>query len=86
MPLKNRRERPDQNKDNSRNDSLNVSNIISSLVQANKGKLVGTGMRFGQKNQEKKESNFDKLEEFKLFPNKKNSSIYQPRIQSNRAE
>lgn len=54
MPLKNRRERPDQNKDNSRNDSLNVSNIISSLVQANKGKLVGTGMRFGQKNQEKK--------------------------------
>ena len=43
-------------------------------------------MRFGQKNHEKKESNFDKLEEFKLFPNKKNSSIYEPRIQSNRAE
>ena len=36
-------------------------------------------MKFGQKN-EKKESNFDKLEEFKLFPNKKNSSIYEPRL------
>ena len=78
MPLKNRRDREGQNKD-TRNDSLNVSNIISSLVEANKGKLVGNGMKFGQKN-EKKESNFDKLEEFKLFPNKKNSSIYEPRL------
>ena len=33
-------------KDTSRNDSLNVSNIISSLVEANKGKLV-TNARFG---------------------------------------
>lgn len=27
----------------------------------------------------KKDNNFDKVEEFKLFPNKKNSSIYEPR-------
>lgn len=48
---------------------MNVSNIISSLVEANRGRIV-TGNRY------KKDSNFDKLEEFKLFPNKKNSSIY----------
>ena len=46
-------------------------------------------MRFGQKNEkaEKKETNFDKVEEFKLFPNKKNSSIYEPRLHTtSRAE
>ena len=35
-----------ENKDNSKNDSMNVSNIISSLVEANKGRIV-TGNRFG---------------------------------------
>jgi hypothetical protein len=28
------------NKDNSKNDSMNVSNIITSLVEANKGKIA----------------------------------------------
>jgi hypothetical protein len=52
---------------------MNVSNIISSLVEANKNKLVANTVnnRFARKN----ETNFDKLEEFKLFPKKKTSSI-----------
>jgi hypothetical protein len=58
---------------------MNVSNIISSLVEANKNRIV-TNTRFGNT---KKETNFDKLEEFKLFPNKKNSSIYEPNTASN---
>jgi 5'-AMP-activated protein kinase catalytic alpha subunit len=70
---------PRENKDNSKNDSMNVSNIISSLVEANKNKIVSS-TRFGNA---KKETNFDKLEEFKLFPNKKNSSIYEPNTASN---
>ena len=80
MPVKTRgREQQTKDpKDTSRNDSLNVSNIITSLVEANKGKLVGQA-RF-QTRQREKDSNFDKLEEFKLFPNKKNSSIYEPRV------
>lgn len=63
-------------KDNSKNDSMNVSNIISSLVEANKNKLVAgtTTNRFNRKN----DANFDKLEEFKIFPKKKTSSIYEP--------
>lgn len=53
---------------------MNVSNIISSLVEANKNKLVaGSGNnRFNRKN----DANFDKLEEFKIFPKKKTNSIY----------
>lgn len=57
------------------NDSFNVSNIITSLVQANKVKLISAN---GQGSKVvKKQDNFDKLEEFKLFPNKRNSSIYE---------
>ena len=52
---------------------MNVSNIISSLVEANKKKLVEPSQKFGKKN----DANFDKLEEFKLFPKKKTSSIYE---------
>lgn len=59
---------------------MNVSNIISSLVEANRGRIV-TGSRYGN---HKKDTNFDKLEEFKLFPNKKNSSIYEPRQHTSR--
>ena len=70
---------PKENKDSSKNDSMNVSNIISSLVEANKNRIVATNTRFGNT---KKETNFDKLEEFKLFPNKKNSSIYEPNTAS----
>jgi hypothetical protein len=55
---------------------MNVSNIISSLVEANKNKLVSNPIgnnRFGYNR--KNEANFDKLEEFKIFPKKKTSSI-----------
>ncbi len=57
---------------------MNVSNIITSLVEANKGKIAAN--RFSNP---KKQSNFDKLEESKLFPNKKNSSIYEPSNRGN---
>jgi hypothetical protein len=64
-----------ENKDTSRNnDSFNVSSIISSLVEANKNKLV-SGNNLANKIV-KKQDNFDKPEEFKLFPKKKTSSIY----------
>ena len=49
---------------------MNVSSIISSLVDANKDKIVGA-TRFSYK----KGTNLDKLEENKNFPNKKNSRI-----------
>jgi hypothetical protein len=58
---------------------MNVSNIISSLVEANKNKLVSnpiTNNRFGQNR--KNDANFDKLEEFKIFPKKKTSSTVEP--------
>jgi hypothetical protein len=51
---------------------MNVSNIITSIVEANKNKLASGASRIGRK----PDSNFDKLEEFKEFPKKKNSSIY----------
>lgn len=54
---------------------MNASNIISSLVEANKNRLVAKN-RFA--NPIKKQTYFEKLEEFKLFPDKKNSSIYEP--------
>jgi hypothetical protein len=60
---------------------MNVSNIISSLVEANKGRIVSGG-RFNNK----RDSNFDRVEEAKLFPNKKNSSIYEPRSHTTRSE
>ena len=60
-------------KDTPKNDSMNVSNIITSLVEANKGRIVT-----GQGRTNPKKDNFDKVEDFKLFPNKKNSSIYEP--------
>lgn len=69
-----------EKQENSKNDSMNVSNIISSLVEANKNKIVSGNTRFANV---KKDTNFDKLEEFKLFPNKKNSSIYEPNTGSN---
>jgi hypothetical protein len=63
-----------ENKDTSRNnDSFNVSSIISSLVEANKNKLV-SGNNLANKIVKKQD--FDKPEEFKLFPKKKTSSIY----------
>ena len=49
---------------------MNVSNIISSLVEANKNKLIGKATH-----KNKKTEHFEK-EDFKIFPNKKNSSIY----------
>ena len=52
---------------------MNVSNIITSLVEANKNRIVSGGGRAHPK-----KDNFDKMEDFKLFPNKKNSSIYEP--------
>lgn len=72
MPV--RKQNTRESKDQSKNDSMNVSNIISSLVEANKNRIVTGSTRFSNK----RDSNFDKLEEFKLFPNKKNSSIYEP--------
>lgn len=49
------------------NDSFNASKIVSSLVEANKGKIIGGG------NQNKKKETY---EEFKIFPKHKNSSQY----------
>lgn len=56
----------------SKNDSINANNIISSLVEANKSKILN--QRFVRKPQN---GNFDKVEDFKLFPKKINSSIYE---------
>ncbi len=47
-----------ENKDNSKNDSMNASNIISSLVEANKNRLVAKN-RFA--NASKKQTYFEKL-------------------------
>lgn len=82
LPIRSSKHQQKENKDTSKNDSMNVSNIISSLVEANKGRIVA-GNRFIHP---KKDNNFDKLEEFKLFPNKKNSSIYEPRTGTSRDE
>ena len=53
-----------------------MSNIISSLVEANKNKLINKNKP--ATSTVKKNDYFSKLEEFKEFPNKKNSSIYEP--------
>ncbi len=65
---------PRETKDSSKNDSINASNIISSLVEANKSKLLT--QRFNRKPQTTN-GNFDKAEDFKLFPKKLNSSIHE---------
>lgn len=63
-----------EQKDTSKNDSINASNIISSLVEANKGKLVN--QRFVRKPQNTN-GNFEKLEDFKNFPQKLNTSVHE---------
>ena len=79
MPI---RPKPKDPKEQDKNDSMNVSNIISSLVEANKAKIVNrVGIPAREGSTPARESNFDKLEDFKLFPNKKNSSIYEPKPQ-----
>jgi hypothetical protein len=60
-----------------------VSTIISSLVEANKSKLV-SGNTLANKIT-KKQDNFDKLEEFKIFPKKKASSIYDQNTSVNKS-
>ena len=69
MPIK-RPSTTTNNKDSTKvNDSFNASKIVSSLVEANKNKLINN---VGNK---KKQDNFEKVEEFKLFPKThKNSS------------
>ena len=56
---------------------MNVSNIISSLVEANKNKLINKPVQPMTTIAAKRDDIFNK-EDFKLFPNKKNSSIYEP--------
>jgi hypothetical protein len=56
---------------------MNVSNIISSLVEANKNKLISKPVQPATTTAKSNEVLFNK-EDFKLFPNKKNSSIYEP--------
>jgi hypothetical protein len=69
------------NKDNSRrDDSFNASNIVSSLLEANKNKYVSStpnGNSLANRLIKKQDPASFKLEEFKLFPKKKNSSIYE---------
>lgn len=63
-----------ETKDNTKvNDSFNASTIVSSLIQANKNRLVNNHQ---QDKMAKKIENFDKYQEFKLFPRHKNSSHY----------
>lgn len=63
-------------KDNTKvNDSFNASTIVSSLIEANKNRLINSHQ---QPKVNKKIENFDKYEEFKLFPRHKNSSQYEP--------
>lgn len=69
MPIK---KETKETKDSSKNDSINASNIISSLVEANKNKLLT--QRFNRKPQN---GNFDRAEDFKIFPKKMNSSIHE---------
>ena len=56
------------------NDSFNASKIVSSLVEANKSKLMNNANNLKNK---KQQDNFEKVEEFKLFPktHKNNSQI-----------
>lgn len=54
---------------------MNVSNIISSLVQANKNKLINKTIQPATTTAKRDDVMFNK-QDFKLFPNKKNSSIY----------
>ena len=56
------------------NDSFNASKIVSSLVEANKSKLMNNANNIKNK---KQQDNFEKVEEFKLFPkaHKNNSQI-----------
>ena len=61
-----------QAKDSKINDSFNASTIVSSLVEANKSKLMANTSA----KKEKKADTFDKAEEFKLFPKPKTSSTY----------
>lgn len=61
-----------ETKDSSKNDSINASHIIASLVEANKGKLLN--QRFNRKTPV---AGFEKAEDFRAFPNKLNSSIYE---------
>jgi hypothetical protein len=56
---------------------MNVSNIISSLVEANKNKLINKATQPATTTSKANEI-LSLKEEFKLFPNKKNSSIYEP--------
>ena len=66
------RYRIESGKETTKNDqSFNASTIISSLVQANKTKLA-SGNVLANKLAQKPE----KFEEFRSFPNKQNSSIY----------
>ena len=65
-----------ENRDNTKvNDSFNASTIVSSLVEANKNKII-SNMSNTTKGV-KKIDTFDKTEEFKLFPKPKTNSIYQ---------
>lgn len=57
---------------------MNVSNIISSLVEANKNKLINKPIQPMTTIAAKREDLMFNKEDFKLFPNKKNSSIYEP--------
>ena len=67
-----------KDKDTTRvNDSFNASKIVSSLVYANKNKLINNA-----NNPKPKKDNFEK-EEFKIFPKGKNSSHIEPSSTSN---
>lgn len=57
---------------------MNVSNIISSLVEANKNKLINKPIHPATTTAAKSNELLFNREDFKLFPNKKNSSIYEP--------
>lgn len=57
---------------------MNVSNIISSLVEANKNKLINKPIQPMTTIAAKRDDILFNKEDFKLFPNKKNSSIYEP--------
>ena len=48
--------KPAKDKDSSKNDSMNVSNIITSLVEANRNKIVASNARTNPKR-----DNFDKI-------------------------
>ena len=56
------------------NDSFNASKIVSSLVEANKTKIISNI----NNPKTRKTETFEKLEEFKLFPKQRNGSQYEP--------